>query len=482
MAENTIQTSILCRREIHHLPDKLLDLQEQRRSYFQKISVLHPQFLTSLLVSLVLPLTRLASTSSVQTGSVRLHNIQSLVRKVNLLSVVLVVSLLHQLPKLDLVHSLPLVVQSNPVQRHTYKEITHILVVLLVKYFHHISPLLVLPHSVKVESQVRHTLELFNFHLMSLVELSLLLDLQLVRRIQTPIMSPLYSTDQKTRTTVLLSPIQVTDLDSTYLDRLLVLRHMMMRRTDTHKILSLVLVDSHLTKELVVLRYYLPLIRLISTILTLLLIMYLRIMVYSVSVLLVGLSTINSYIHITLDSLIRKSRRVTRIMDLSTRLLHLNPDSHTDLSNSRKISMRRKYSTSHHGLVLVRSLSVVSVERALQLQVVQHLYSTSLVVLKRGTLLRLQKEQFYSISLVLDQREKQMHLLDLEILLSQEELELPLMQELSITFLLLVFRHLLAVLLLHPVSIHQKELTYTYLVEHTPVSYTHLTLPTSDLV
>ena len=53
--------------------------------------------------------------------------------------------------------------------------------------------------------------------------------------------------------------------------------------------------------------------------------------------------------------------------------------------------------------------------RELQLQVVQHLYSTSLVVLKRDTLLRLQKEQFYSISLVLQTRVSPKTLLDLEI-------------------------------------------------------------------
>ena len=117
-----------------------------------------------------------------------------------------------------------------------------------------------------------------------------------------------------------------------------------------------------------------------------------------------------------------------------------------------------------------------SVQRESLLQAVQHLYSTLLVVQTRDLLLRHQKEQFYSISLVLEQREKQMHLLDLEILLSQEELELPLTQELSIIFLLLVFRHLLEVPLLHPVSIHQKELTYTYLVEHTQISRLDLLL------
>ena len=48
--------------------------------------------------------------------------------------------------------------------------------------------------------------------------------------------------------------------------------------------------------------------------------------------------------------------------------------------------------------------------RELLLQVVQHLYSTSLVVQMRDSLLRLQKEQFYSISLVLAYRENRKRL------------------------------------------------------------------------
>ena len=47
------------------------------------------------------------------------HNTQSSVRKVNLQSVVLVMSLLHHSYQKDQVHYSNLVVQSNPVQRHT---------------------------------------------------------------------------------------------------------------------------------------------------------------------------------------------------------------------------------------------------------------------------------------------------------------------------------------------------------------------------
>ena len=55
-------------------------------------------------------------------------------------------------------------------------------------------------------------------------------------------------------------------------------------------------------------------------------------------------------------------------------------------------------------LALVHLSYLVSVQRELLLQVAQHLYSTSLVVQMRDSSLRLQKEQFCSIFLVLQTR------------------------------------------------------------------------------
>ena len=114
-------------------------------------------------------------------------------------------------------------------------------------------------------------------------------------------------------------------------------------------------------------------------------------------------------------------------------------------------------------------VSGIGAERVAALQVAQHLYSTSLVVQMRDSLLRLQKEQFYSISLELLQREQQKTLLVLVLSLSKVELELPHTQEDS-TRLLLVLQQYLVFLLLHPVSIHQKELIYTSLVVDTQTS------------
>ena len=119
--------------------------------------------------------------------------------------------------------------------------------------------------------------------------------------------------------------------------------------------------------------------------------------------------------------------------------------------------------SSQVGLVLVHSPYLVLPSRELLLQVAQHLYSTLLVVLKKDTLLRLQKEQFCSIFLILQTRVSPKTLLDLELYLSQVELEYQLTQELS-TSRVLVFRHSLVLVSSDPVSIHQKELTYTSLV------------------
>ena len=90
----------------------------------------------------------------------------------------------------------------------------------------------------------------------------------------------------------------------------------------------------------------------------------------------------------------------------------------------QQIFLPRKFSTSQTGMVLVLLPYLVLESRELLLQVVQHLYSTLLVVLTRDTLLRLQKEQFCSISSgIALLRVVQETLLDLEISLFQEELE-----------------------------------------------------------
>ena len=115
--------------------------------------------------------TKPASTSSVQTGSVRQYNTQSSVKKVNLHSVVLVMSLSPF--QRDLVHSSLLVVRQNPAPRHTWLEITSLSLVLRTSTFHIISLVLVLERSVKVEKRIRLTLELSIFLMMSLVEPSL---------------------------------------------------------------------------------------------------------------------------------------------------------------------------------------------------------------------------------------------------------------------------------------------------------------------
>ena len=94
-----------------HFPDRLLDLQEQQRSYFQKISTLQLQSITSPLENLVLLHTMLVYSYLENSGYHRLHNTQYSVKKVSLLLVVLVTSLLHQSYQKDLVHSSRLVVR-----------------------------------------------------------------------------------------------------------------------------------------------------------------------------------------------------------------------------------------------------------------------------------------------------------------------------------------------------------------------------------
>ena len=151
------------------------------------------------------------------------------------------------------------------------------------------------------------------------------------------------------------------------------------------------------------------------------------------SVLLVADHKYEHSIQITLDSINRKSTRVTKIMDGSTKTNRiLIPIRIYWILNSWNGTKRSN--TFQTGMVLVRLLYLVSSTRELRLQVVQHLYSTSLVVLKRDTLLRLQKEQFYSISLVWSHRENNKRLCWIWFYYSQEELELPLTQEVSSYF------------------------------------------------
>ena len=113
------------------------------------------------------------------------------------------------------------------------------------------------------------------------------------------------------------------------------------------------------------------------------------------------------------------------------------------------------------------------VNEELQLQVVQHLYSTSLVVLKKDTLLRLQKEQFYSISLILQTRVSPETLLDLEILLSQEGIGISTYSRVIDHISPVGIQTFVGSAVVKSVSIHQKELTYTSLVEHTQISNLH---------
>ena len=139
-----------------------------------------------------------ASTSSVQTGSVRPLNTQSSVKKVQspLASLLLMSRSLHSFQR-DLVHSSLLVVRQNPAPRHTWLETTSLFLVLRTSTSLHISLVLVLERSVKEENLIRLTLVRSIFLMMSLVEPSLLLVTPSLRRIQILTMSLLFSSVQR---------------------------------------------------------------------------------------------------------------------------------------------------------------------------------------------------------------------------------------------------------------------------------------------
>ena len=198
LAVNTIQTEIHSLLENPVLLFRLLEQQVLQRSYFPKISISQLRFNTNLLVLLVLLPTRLASTSSVQTGSVRLLNTQSSVKKVQspLASLLLMSRSLHSFQR-DLVHSSLLVVRQNPAPRHTWLETTSLFLVLRTSTSLHISLVLVLERSVKEENLIRLTLVRSIFLMMSLVEPSLLLVTLSLRRIQILTMSLLFSSVQR---------------------------------------------------------------------------------------------------------------------------------------------------------------------------------------------------------------------------------------------------------------------------------------------
>ena len=175
-----------------------------------------------------------------------------------------------------------------------------------------------------------------------------------------------------------------------------------------------------MTRQLVVLAFFHRSIRTNSTTSDLIPMLLLRIVVFLDSVLLVVVLTPDCILPI-LDSINRKSTRDTKMLD------------------SLQIQHQVNLSSSHIGKIVFPRLPAKFTQfipswigsgtlnriwyfhrRELLLQVVQHLYSTLLVVLMRDSLLRLQKEQFYSIFLVLQTRVSPKTLLDLEIYYSRK--------------------------------------------------------------
>ena len=236
LEENIIQVWIPSPREIPHYPYRLLELQELPHSYFQRISMLHLRFSTSLLENLVLLHTMLVYSYLENSGYHRLHNTLYSVKKVSLPSVVLVANLsLLGFLKVVVV-SLQWVDLQSPVPRHTYKEITPILVVLLVR-----SSVLTLIIRLRLlleqeEKKVRHMQELLILQRMRLVEILMFVVVLLRSPILTPTMSLPSSMVKKMRTGVFSIPMLVTDLVLMNLVLLLVLRHLTMRVIPTTKI------------------------------------------------------------------------------------------------------------------------------------------------------------------------------------------------------------------------------------------------------
>ena len=236
LAVNIIQIGIPSLQGIPLGQDRPENLQELQPLCYRKIPILHLHFLTSLLENLVLLHTMLVYSSLENSGYHRHLNTQYSVKKASLPSRVLVMSRLLLPQNLDLDHSSLLVDTQNLSPRHTYKEITPILVVLQVR-----SSVLILITQLRLllgqeESLVRHTHELLILQRMSLVEILMFVVAPSRLPIPTLTMSLQSSMVRKMRIGEHLIMIQVTDLDLILLVLLLVLRHLTMKAIHTTKI------------------------------------------------------------------------------------------------------------------------------------------------------------------------------------------------------------------------------------------------------